>query len=248
MHRRLPLVRPALLLLGALGCLGSGLLGPLPPGGRHVLFIGNSLTYFNDLPGTVASLATLGGDTIRVKSVAQPDFAVIDHALGASNAVDVIEGERWDYVILQQGPTPLQLYRDTLVRAAQLLDPAIRAAGARSVQLLVWAPSARPDIYDDVVLSCRVAAEAVGGVVFPVGAAWRAALAEDPQLPLYASDGFHPAPLGTYLAALVIYEEITGNDARTLPATALAAGQTLTVSEATIRLLQRVAHEAASAP
>lgn len=248
---RHPFTAPRLgvMLLGLLGCLGGELpFEPLPDGGHHVLFVGNSLTYFNDLPGTVSRLAGSAGDTIRVKAVAEPDFAVIDHALGASNAVEVIRKERWEYVILQQGPTPLPLYRDTLIRATQLLDSPIRAAGATSAQLMVWTPASRPDIYEEVKLSCRLAAEAVGGVVFPAGAAWREALAADPQLPLYASDGFHPAPLGTYLTALVIYEEITGHDARNLPPVAVAGGQTLTTPEATIRLLQRVAHEAAAAP
>jgi hypothetical protein len=56
-------------------------------------------------------------------------------------------------------------------------------------------------------------------------------------------DGLHPAPLGTYLAALVIYEQVTGHDARNLPARVIVAGQQLSVPEATIRLLQRAAHE-----
>ena len=249
MRRRFTLPRLGLLLAGLPGCLGGELpFEPLPEGGHHVLFIGNSLTYFNDLPGTLARLAESAGDTIRVKSVAEPDFAVIDHALGASNAVEVIRKERWQYVILQQGPTPLPLYRDTLIRATQLLDPPIRASGATSAQLMVWTPASRPDLYEAVRLSCRLAAEAVGGVVFPAGEAWRAALAADPQLPLYAADGFHPAPLGTYLAALVLYEKVTGHDARNLPPVAVAGGQTLTTPEATVRLLQQVAHEAAAAP
>jgi len=33
--------------------------------GIRVLFVGNSLTYFNDLPGTLAGLAIVTGDTIR---------------------------------------------------------------------------------------------------------------------------------------------------------------------------------------
>src|SRR3954469_4414809 len=75
---------------------------PLADGGHHVLFIGNSLTYTNDLPGTVSDLARSVGDTIRVKSVALPNFAVIDHALGQSNATDVIKSQDWEFVVLQQ--------------------------------------------------------------------------------------------------------------------------------------------------
>jgi hypothetical protein len=66
----------------------------------------------------------------------------------------------------------------------------------------------------------------------------------DPQLQLYGPDGYHPAELGTYLAALVVYERITGHDARVLPAQAVMAGRTLDVPESTVRLLQRAAHEA----
>jgi hypothetical protein len=83
----------------------------------------------------------------------------------------------------------------------------------------------------------------VDGRCFPAGEAWRAAWAEDPALPLYGPDGFHPSPLGTYLAALVVYEGITGHDARRLPEQAVVQGQTLPVSGGTVIMLQRIAHE-----
>ena len=49
----------------------------------RVLFIGNSLTYVNDLPGTLAGIARSGGDTIRVEMVARPNYALIDHLTAA---------------------------------------------------------------------------------------------------------------------------------------------------------------------
>ena len=232
------------LLFTLCGCLpGETPFEPLPPGGYHVLFIGNSLTYTNDLPGTLAALARSAGDTIRVRSVAEPNFAVIDHAYGASNALAVIQQESWHFVILQQGPTSQQLGRDTLILATQLLDPYIRAAGAKSAQYMTWPPSGSKHLFDAVRTSSQLAAEAVGGVFMPAGEAWRAAWAIDPQLPLYGPDGFHPSELGTYLVALVIYEEITGRDPQQLPGSAVVAGHTLSVSQTTVRTLQRVAHE-----
>jgi hypothetical protein len=69
---------------------------PTPAGGYRVLFIGNSLTAVNDLPGTVAQLAASVDDTIVVESVTRNNLAVIDHVNGSSNAVDVIRGGRWD--------------------------------------------------------------------------------------------------------------------------------------------------------
>lgn len=227
-----------------IGCGSSGVVSaPLASGGYHVLFVGNSLTYTNDLPGTVAQLASSVGDTIRVRSVALPNLALIDHVNGGSNAVDVIRGASWNLVVLQQGPSTLQLNRDTLVLATQKFDPFIKASASRSAQFSTWPASNRPGDFPAVLGSSQSAARAVGGVVFAAGQAWADAWAVDPTLPLYGPDGFHPGPLGTYLAALVIYEGITGHDAQRLPARAVVAGRELATPEATVRMLQRIAHE-----
>jgi hypothetical protein len=219
-------------------------LDPGPGGGYHVLFIGNSLTYNNDLPGTVAQLAALAHDTVVVESVARPNFAVIDHVYGMSNAVEVVRRDHWDFVVLQQGPTSQQLGRDTLILATRLIDPDVRAAGGRIAELMTWPAAPDRAVFDLVLQSCVEAAQAaVQGICFPAGEAWRAAWAIDPALPLYGPDQYHPSPLGTYLAALVVYEGVTGHDARQLPEQAIAGGRTLDVPGATVMLLQRIAHE-----
>ena len=52
----------ALSLVG--GCHGKGPTGPaFAPGGTRVLFIGNSLTYSNNLPRMYIALARLAGNT-----------------------------------------------------------------------------------------------------------------------------------------------------------------------------------------
>ena len=232
-------------LAACLNVAGPPGIGTLPEGGHHVLFIGNSLTYTNDLPGTVAGLARLAGDTIRVGEVALPNFAVIDHAKGMSNAIDVIKSQPWELVVLQQGPTTTSVNRDTLIIATKALDPLVKAAGGRTAQMMTWPQSDSPQQFPFVRSSSLAAANSVeGGVFIPAGEAWRIALERQPALNLYGADGYHPGPLGTYLAALVIYEKVTGHDARRLPATAVVSGVTLTVPEATVRFLQDVAHEA----
>ncbi|MFL5474368.1 MAG: hypothetical protein ACJ8A6_01640 [Gemmatimonadales bacterium] len=216
---------------------------PEPGGGYRVLFIGNSLTAANDLPGTVAQLAASVNDTISAEAVTRPNFAVIDHVYGGSDAVDVVRRGGWDFVVLQQGPTSQQIGRDTLILAAKLLDPDVRAGGGRTAQLMAWPAAPDRAVFDGVLQSCLDTARAVDGRCFPAGEAWRRAWAEDPALPLYGPDGFHPSPLGTYLAALVVYEGITGHDARRLPEQAVVQGQTLAVPGGTVIMLQRVAHE-----
>jgi hypothetical protein len=235
----------AFLAVTACGSSGASVEPPpaTPPATYRVLFIGNSLTYSNDLPGTVAGLAGSANVTIHFASIARPNLALIDHVEGSSDALEAIRQGGWNYVVLQQGPSALALSRDTLLLATRSLATEIRAVGARTALLMVWPESSRFEVFDDVRDSYRAAADDVGGLLFPAGEAWRTAWALDPQLPLYGSDGYHPSELGTYLAALVVYEEITGNDARGLPDRAIVAGRDLSVAASRVRLLQDAAHQ-----
>ena len=230
-------------LLVATGLACGESVEPQLTGGQQVLFIGNSLTYVNDLPGTLSALALSVGDTIGVLTVAQPNFALIDHYLGGTDALDVIASRRWNFVVLQQGPSTTPINRDSLILTAQLFNTYIRAQGATPALYMVWPTIDRKAFFDEARISYQMAATAVNGVFMPAGRAWITAWDSDPTLQLYASDGLHSTPLGTYLAALVIYERITGHDARLLPGVAVVEGRTLSTPEATIRLLQRAAHE-----
>jgi hypothetical protein len=208
---------------------------------RRVLFVGNSLTYTNDLPAVVHAIAAQAGDDVIVASAAGPNLALIDHLHGAGDALQRLRSARWDYVVLQQGPTTVQMCRDSLIAWTRAFDTLARAAGARPALLMTWPRAGEPELFDAVRVSFQEAARAVGGVFIPAGEAWRIALAADPEVRLYGPDGFHPSAAGTWLTGLVIFERLSGRDARTLPPVIPTVpgmpGQT-------IRLLQRSAHEA----
>jgi hypothetical protein len=232
-------------ILATSRCQGDPTRDTLPAGGHHILFVGNSLTYTNDLPATVAAIARDAGDTIRVRAEAGPNLALIDHLNGATAAAAVIAAEAWEYVILQQGPTPAGICRDSLVLWTTMFDPLVRASGGTTALLMPWtAKSQMESLLEDVRVSFEAAAAAVGGVFIPAGEAWRIAQAADPTLGLWGSDNFHPGGTGTFLTALVVYERVTGHDARNLPARAFAGGAPFPLEAATVRLLQRAAHDA----
>jgi hypothetical protein len=234
-----------MLLVAGVAC--TGVMKPVEPdaSARHrVLFIGNSLTYSNDLPGVLAAIATSGGDTIVVESVTRGGYALIDHLIGPtkSNAMDRVRGARWEYVVLQQGPTSRPIDRDTLVLAAQMLDEPIRAAGGRPALYMVWPALADSANFDRVHAAFQETACRVSGDFWPAGEAWRTAWRADPGARLYGPDDFHPSALGTYIAALVMYERITGRDARSLPTSPAVQGVPSATPAATIRVLQEAAH------
>jgi hypothetical protein len=217
-------------------------LASLPAGGRRVLFVGNSLTYANDLPRTIADLArSLDEVPLVYRTVAKPDYALEDHWHDGIQAR--IAADDWDLVVMQQGPSSLPANQEFLRTWTVTLDSAVTAAGARSALYMVWPSQVNFATYDGVRTAYRNAAIEVGGMFIPAGEAWRTAWAVDPALAFYSDDGFHPSRLGTYLIALVHFEMLYDRPATDLPDIAYVSGARLDLPAATVAMLQTAAHE-----
>jgi hypothetical protein len=211
-------VRLVFLILAALMAAPAG--GAAGADGRthlRVLFVGNSLTAANDLPGTVAALsAAVGSVRIDVGMIAPGGYSLEDHwADGVARGA--LDRGGWDVVVLQQGPSSLPESRVNLVEWTARWAAEARAHGARPALLTVWPELARRSVFPAVIANHRAAARAAGAASFPAGAAWFDALGRAPRLPVYGPDGFHPSRVGTYLTAIVVYAGLTGTLPRVLP-------------------------------
>ena len=88
---------------------------------------------------------------------------------------------------------------------------------------MVWPAQARRGDFPGVSRSYTAAADAVSALLLPAGDAWREAWQLDARIALYGADGFHASLLGSQLAAIVIFEGVTGQPAATLPFDLLAS-------------------------
>lgn len=215
MKRFLNLSVVAIVAVALLSCGKDDPAGPNTTGTIRVLFVGNSLTYTNDLPAMVGRVAAAIGAHIETESMAYPNYALIDH-WNEGFVQERIRTGNFDYVVLQQGPSSLPLNRDTLRLATALFNPVIRASGARPALFAVWPEVERFGVFPDVAESYYLAAQDVGGVYLPVGNTWLYTFDNQPDAPLYGSDGYHPGVAGTYAAAAVMVATFTARDAETL--------------------------------
>jgi hypothetical protein len=183
----------------------------------RVLFVGNSLTTANDLPGEVARLARVTGKRIETGMVAYVGYALEDH-WNQGDARTALETGDWDAVVLQQGPSALLESRIQLSIWAAKLAGEARAHGTEPALLTVWPENYRRDAIVEVMTSYRIAAKDAHARLFPAGDAWHRAWQCNTRLGLYGKDGFHPSRMGTYLAALVAYGRLFRSpvDARAL--------------------------------
>ena len=239
-----PVVTAALLLIG--GCVPQRAVVPTPPTGPglHVLFVGNSLTYVNNLPGILESLADSSHEPVlETRMVAKPDYSLEDH-WNDGEARTAIAKAGWNVVVLQQGPSSLESSRTLLLQFAKAFADPIVKAGARPALYQVWPTADRPMDFARANESYRLAAASVSGLLFPVGEAWLATMRRDPTLPLYAFDGLHPSGEGSYLAALVMYATLYDKSPVGLPGSMrLRDGTIFTVASAAVPVLQAAAEE-----
>lgn len=184
----------------------------------RVLFIGNSLTYMNDLPTTFAKLARSGGHQVEVGMAAQGGWALADH-VRAPGTLNALDSTKWDFVILQEQsviPSFQQSRTQEMYPAARELVRKIRDRGATPIFFVTWA---RRDGWPENGMTYQsmqaeidtgyagIALE-LNAPVAPVGSAWFYAVGGYPELSLWQEDGNHPAEQGTYLSACVFYAVI----------------------------------------
>jgi hypothetical protein len=195
---RFAIVAALLALAGASGATAD------PPQGLRVLFLGNSLTASNDLPAEVGRLAAAAGLRIEYRAVVYAGFNLEDH-WNLGDARSALGTGNFDVVVMQQGPSALPESQIDLELWAKRWADEARALGTRPALWTVWPESWRASALSDVIRSYGTAAKAAGAEIYPAGAGWLYAWQCRPTLSLYGRDGFHPSPLGTQAAALVVY-------------------------------------------
>lgn len=215
-------------------------------GTKRILFIGNSLTSQNDMPFFFVALAE-SAKVSPLPSVEvdwEPDFALIDH-WNVGTAQPLITGNRFSVVVLQQGPSSVDVNRDTLRLAVKLFAPLIRGSGGMPAMLGVWPTIDRLVDFDRATESYQLAAQDVNGAMIPSGEVWRAAWKRDSTLPFYSTDGLHPSPLGSYAMALSLLGILYDRSVVGLPATLqLSTGERLAIDPGVAAIVQQAADEA----
>ena len=187
---------------------------------RDVLFIGNSYTYYNNLPAVLEAIAAaLPGPRLRTQSHLHGGYSLARH-LEDGHLVPIFESpptpdESWEAVVLQEQSRLGTAYADSATgtlgdfgpfhSAVRSLDAKVDALGAEPVLYMTWAKKRFPGQTEGLARAYDDIGRELEAPVAPVGVAWGRVRAERPDLELFDPDGSHPSSAGTYLAACVLY-------------------------------------------
>lgn len=180
---------------------------------KTVLFVGNSFTFYHDMPAQVAAKLEEAGYPHQVESHTKGGWYLSRYADPEDKYGALLRerhlGRHWDILVLQdQSFNPVNNYEDFFAGAKklhQLLKPE---------KLLLYQTWAYEDgtekleetglSYDQMHLALKdaytKAAAELGGIVVPVGDRFARCKQEHPEIQLYKEDHFHPSAQGTLLA------------------------------------------------
>ena len=180
----------------------------------NVLFIGNSFTARNDLPGMVARFAGESGMSWKLPSIGG---ASLRTHWNKGDALREIRTGGYDAVVLQEQST-LPIKNPARMRENVLLfDAAIREAGSKTVLYMTWARRHAPQTQQAITDAYAGLARELKAGLIPAGVAWQKVLADENAPALHDRDGSHPTATGTYLAACCAYATLFGKSPVGLP-------------------------------
>jgi len=202
-----------LLLVGQLGFLKSQ---DMP---QRVLFVGNSYTYFWNLPQMVSAMAETQGNEIYTEQSTSGGVDWKQHWNGEKElkTQQLIKNGNWDIVVLQNHSLSTTRNQDEFFEYGKKLISLVQSTGAKPLLYVTWARDPNPLMQEKINEAYYKLADQTGSDILPVGSAWLQAKSLKPELNLYHPDGSHPSPHGSYLTAALFLKQISNSSVLNIP-------------------------------
>lgn len=194
----------------------------------RLLFLGNSHTYYNDMPFLAAELLRAGGDAVEVAMLTRGGQSLAGHLQNEQTRFNLLYGG-WDLCLAQEVTSEFPPQEDYL-RGVEAVKALCDAGGCRlALYMNFESPRDTPPL-SAMRPSVLAAAERFRLPVARAGEAFARAAQACPDIDLYGPDRHHASPAGSYLVALSVLRGVFGRDVLGLPKAQAAALQAVVQS------------------
>ena len=184
----------------------------------RVLFVGNSFTYFYNVPQGVEAMAEQQGIPLQCRQSTVGGSTWEQHwqEKKGTQTRKRLNEEQWDMVILQNHS--LSSIRDSasFMEYGIKFAKEVRAKGAEPIFMMTWAYASNPLMQDHIRRMYQLLAERTATRLIPVGTIFEQCRKVRPDLDLFFDDK-HPSEVGSYLVALSCTQFLTEQSVIGLP-------------------------------
>lgn len=175
-----------------------------------ILFLGNSHTYYNDMPQIFANICKERGKDVEVAMQAQSGVTYGWHYKKLIELRFALMHGGYDYIVMQQAAhSPCPSKEETIADGMKIIELA-RRYGVTPVQTVPWAEKRDPAHQKEMYEIYGELAEKAGVRLNPVGRIFEDIFNNHPEIDMYWIDGEHASEYGSYAAALCTYATIFG--------------------------------------
>lgn len=185
---------------------------------EKVLFVGNSFTFFWNMPQMVEAMAADQDVSLKTSLSTASGSNLEQHWKGekGTNTRQLVEENEWDYVVLQDHSMSTISHKERFKTYSKKWIELIRENNAEPLLAMTWAYDSNPLMQESISSSYLALGKETGVKVVPLGSIFMKAKKARPDLDLYFDDK-HPSPEGSYLLALTYYKFFTGNSVMDIP-------------------------------
>lgn len=181
-----------------------------------VLFIGNSHTFYNDMPQIFKNICDEKGKDVEVAMQAFGGKTYGWHYGQMTELRFALMHGGFDYIIMQQAAhSPCPAKEETLEDGGKIIELA-RKCGVTPIQTMPWAEKRDPDHQKGMYDIYNTLSEMYGIKLAYAGNVFEDVFYNHPEIDMYWKDGEHASPYGSYTIAMSVYAAIFGESVKGL--------------------------------
>jgi len=193
-----------------------------------ILFIGNSATYYNDMPENYfAPLCSAAGYNVEVTRITCGGYYLRKHASAndtyGKQVTAALRDNKYDYVVFQELTTlavtdPAQLYSSARIMTAKIRENGAEPIMYNPIPALASSATYKENGWTSEFVAGTVSAvhnaigKELGIKIAYAGPAVYDLMVAYPEMNFHHTDHAHPGPLGSFVIASTIFATIFGED------------------------------------
>ena len=175
-----------------------------------VLFLGNSHTFFNDMPELFARFVQkTTGEKPEAVMLAYPGRDLNWHRKEYFALRYNLMYGMYDYCVIQQAAHPYPPIEDTIEDGSFIIDLCHKCS-VKPVVYMTWAEKRFPENQKKMIDTCEKLAMDNNALLAPIGKIWQNVQISFPDIELYHTDGEHAGPYGDFLIAATLCDLLAG--------------------------------------
>ncbi|MDP5092245.1 MAG: hypothetical protein NWQ17_02980 [Polaribacter sp.] len=184
----------------------------------RVLFVGNSFTYYNNLPQVVSAMAKSQDIIIETKHSTVGGSSLENHwksERGTQTRV-MLELEKWDFVVFNNHSLSAINKPENFIDYGKRFADLVRTKGAEPIFMMTWAYKSNPLMLPEIEKMYKTLCDQTKSDYVPGGPLFASSIKYRPDLELF-HDNIHPSSNGTYLLGLAFFKYFTGKSVNNIP-------------------------------